>query len=357
VKIEFTDGEDRWMPAVTEFFQRCYTPSYRLAVDRSLFEWQFGGVSPSPGRYHLKLAVRGATVLASLGFVPVELSVAGRIVRAAWTANWMVDPEQRRLGLGPLLLKQLMTEYDAVLSVGLERDAVELLPRMGWVDFGDLRRYVLVLDAAATAQLSGSPAAPSGALESGAPEAAGSGQARLTEVLDEAATALWDRLQGAHGAGTRRSAAFLRWRYLQHPVFAYHVFASPADGATPNGVLVYRIEKVRDMPVWVGRIVELVAEPEAVTGLLTAAVAHARAANVALVDFFCASSRFDGALAAAGFLPGQRAEVKDVPLLFQPVNRARTGIRFMGYLSKLPAGSAGLDWYVTKGDGDQDRPN
>jgi hypothetical protein len=45
-----------------------------------------------------------------------------------------------------------------------------------------------------------------------------------------------------------------------------------------------------------------------------------------------------------------------MPVLFQPIDRARTGIPFMADVTKLPP--IELDeWYVTKGDADQDRPN
>jgi hypothetical protein len=43
--------------------------------------------------------------------------------------------------------------------------------------------------------------------------------------------------------------------------------------------------------------------------------------------------------------------------LFQPVNRSRRGIRFMAHLRKLPHAAESTEWYVTRGDGDQDRPN
>ncbi|MGD9901836.1 MAG: GNAT family N-acetyltransferase [Vicinamibacterales bacterium] len=356
MNIDFVDCDERQLPAVVEFFQRCYSPTYRLAADLPLLRWQFGGPTPEAGRYHLKLATRGATVLGCLGFVPAPLDVAGSSFRAAWTANWMVDPAHRRLGLGPLLLRQLMAEFDAVLSVGLERDAVDLLPRMGWEDFGDLTRYAMVLDRAGLARLTGSVATvdvgPTGQYRpsmSSPDVVAASPAAAGTEV--------WDRVWGRHGAGTRRTAAFLDWRYRRHPVFDYHSFVSGQDQGPPTGFVVYRIERVRDLPVSVGRIVELVAEPAAVPDLLATVAGHARAAGVAVLDYFCSGRRFDAAVVASGFLPGDCPEVRDLPLLFQPVNRDRRAIRFMGYVARLPAGTAGLDWYVTRGDGDQDRPN
>jgi hypothetical protein len=39
------------------------------------------------------------------------------------------------------------------------------------------------------------------------------------------------------------------------------------------------------------------------------------------------------------------------------VDRRRSGIRFMASLGNVPEAAEVQDWYVTKSDGDQDRPN
>jgi hypothetical protein len=62
-------------------------------------------------------------------------------------------------------------------------------------------------------------------------------------------------------------------------------------------------------------------------------------------------------LEAAGFLPGECPPGSSIPILFQPVDRTRTGILFMANLQKAPAAETVEEWYVTKSDGDQDRPS
>ena len=62
-------------------------------------------------------------------------------------------------------------------------------------------------------------------------------------------------------------------------------------------------------------------------------------------------------MAQKGFLsPGDPAS-NQIPILFQPIDRRRTAIPFMAYLKNLDAEVEGVSWHVTKGDGDQDRPN
>ena len=56
-------------------------------------------------------------------------SIAGRVVRGAWLANWMVDPDQRQFGLGLLLMRQIMSEFEVALTVGANQLARDLFTR------------------------------------------------------------------------------------------------------------------------------------------------------------------------------------------------------------------------------------
>lgn len=337
---------------VQAFFARAYNARYRLATDEALFSWQFGGVKPLSPTYHVRLASPDNVILGALGYLPVDLSVAGQTIRAAWGANWVIDPSQRRLGLGPLLMWDLMRSFDAVLCVGLSLDAQDLLTRMGWTDLGALHRYVCVLDARATSALTGSgrlaqspiavvPASPVQSVQ-------------RIERFGEDASMLWDAFAGDRIVGTRRTAEFLNWRYAGHPVFRYHMFEERRDGRVA-GIAVYRIETAAGQSTRIGRMVELIAVQD-VRALISAVLRDAAAHDVAMLDFFCATPRWSTALSEFGFVSGDDPAVSDVPMLFQPIDRSRREIRFMASLSRVSAGPT-AEWYVTKGDGDQDRPN
>ena len=58
-----------------------------------------------------------------------------------------------------------------------------------------------------------------------------------------------------------------------------------------------------------------------------------------------------------GFLPGDHEAARQIPILYQPINRRRAGIRFMADLQNVGGPDNVHQWYVTKADGDQDRPN
>jgi hypothetical protein len=178
---------------------------------------------------------------------------------------------------------------------------------------------------------------------------------RRVQQFDAAAGDVWDRVWGGRGAGTRRSAAFLNWRYASHPTFRYRMFRAGTQDS-PAGFAVYRVEEVRGLQVRVGRLIEFVADPGAEDALLDGLLEDACREDTSVVDFFCTSAHPAAALARRGWLP-DTALPAEMPVLLQPINRGRRSIPFLAHLGTTRAPQAPTDWYVTKGDGDQDRPN
>jgi hypothetical protein len=221
---------------------------------------------------------------------------------------------------------------------------------MGWIDFGDLPRWVRVLDREAAGRLT-----EAGTIDWPEPASAGVGDGvERIDRFDDDATALWDRIYGG-GAGTRRSAAFLNWRYTSHPTFQYRLFER-RQGGTLRGLAVYRIEQVQDL-ARVGRITELVSDPDHIGSLLDGVADDARDNDVAMLDLFCSSPGLGAAMTANGFQAGDTPAARALPMLFQPIDRSRSGILFMAHVRKCVDTSSLEEWYVTSADGDQDRPN
>ncbi len=347
--VALVDAAAADLPDLREFWARVYRPDYVFLRSEALFHWQFGDAAAV--KFHLKLARLDGALSAGLGYMPVEVTLGGRVVRGAWVVNWMVEPKYRRLGLGPLLMREVMRQFDVTLNIGPNQDAINATTRMGWADFGELTRHVCVLDATMAQALT-----PSGQLDwpkGSARSPASKLDVRAVKQFSSDATALWDESQATAKAGVRRSAAYLNWRYARHPLFEYRLLEARRDGRL-QGLAVCRVERVLDVPVRVGRITELLAAPDAMDGLVDAVLNEARAQQVAVVDFF--TSRPCEALRSHGFIEGEDSRAAQIPMLFQPVDRRRTGIRFLAF---GPDGATvrAAQWFVTKGDGDQDRPN
>ena len=359
MSVSFTDCRADLLPPLRAFLARVYRPDYILCRDEELFSWQFGEAADGgSSAFRLKLARLGDEIVGCLGYIPVEVSLGGRIMRGAWVVNWMVDPLRRRLGLGPLLMREVTSRFDVALNVGPNRDARDLLGRMGWTDFGELVRHVCVLDVRAAGALTrtGELRWPLEAAPQPGGELPQGTTVESVRRFGDDATRLWDEVWGQRAAGTRRSAEFLNRRYAEHPHFNYRLFELRRRGRLA-GLAVYRVEDVQGASARVGRIVELVSEPEAARCLLRAVLADALSRGVAALDFFCSSGRLSALLTREGFLPGEDEAAAQLPILFQPIDWRRQGISFMAYLRNTPGADGLRDWYVTKGDGDQDRPN
>lgn len=357
-EITFVDCGPEHIPSLKRFIAKSYGENYVLGVNDAYFDWQFAAPTLTTGRQcNLRLALVCGEIAGCLGYIPADVNVGSHTLNGAWLANWMVDPEKRHLGLGPQLVSEVTKDFDVTLALGASLDAREILERMGWTDFNMLNRYVQVLDPEQASLLTreGWLDWPTDVSLASTPSIE---TVRLISRFDNEVTTLWDRVWGSQrrAAGTRRTAQFLNWRYADHPQFDYRLFEARTAGKL-RGFGVYRVESVQDLPVRVGRIVELVAERDFETRILNAIVTDARSNEVAALDFFCASDRLSNVFTECGFLPGTHPSVTDIPLLYQPIDRRKTGITFLADLQNIPDVAGIEDWYVTKSDGDQDRPN
>jgi hypothetical protein len=346
------------LEALKRFWARTYRPDYVLCRDETLLKWQFRGPGDREGNaaFNVKLALLDEEVVGSLGYIPVEVSLKGSHVRGAWLANWMVADSHRRLGLGPLLIRELSRQFDALLNGGPNEDARSVLSRMDWINLGPLRRYLAVLDTDVAAGLLQLPRLSWPAPVSGRGGSALGVSVGSVSRFDLESTRMWDAFCSQLGAGTRRSAEYLNWRYVDHPVWQYRCFEA-RSGAELTGIAVYRVEQVRDQPTRVGRIVELIGDEPSGAALIDAIVSDARHERVAVVDFFCSSPHVSQAMSSSGFLPDEHPIAAGFPMLFQPLDRRRTAIHFMARLA-VPRAAVDIPlWYVTKSDADQDRPN
>jgi hypothetical protein len=256
--LVFTDCRQEHIAELKRFIAESYGPDYVLGANDAYFRWQYERSPIRQGNdYHLRLAMISGRIAGCLGYVPVDISVGGRIASGCWLANWMVAEEQRKLGLGPMLVRQVSQDFEITLALGANQEAKEIFARMGWTDFGTLNRYVAVLNAQQAARLT-----EDGRLDWPATTRPNVADADISVSVVRAyapdITEFWDQTWGSDrsAAGTRRTAEFLNWRYADHSDFDYRLFEA-RRGGKPYAVAVYRVELARGIPVRVGRIVEL----------------------------------------------------------------------------------------------------
>lgn len=359
LRVAFCRNRD--VPALREFIGTHWRAGHILSRDESLLRWQFAptrlGRAVDAGPTVL-LAWLGDDIVAMLGLTGFALNVAGRRFTAAWLSQWLAAPGQRRQMSGLRLVwaaKQI--GVDALATSGANSVATQLLTRVGLDPLPSLHRWVGVFDIAGAARLGGTTD-PSLFRKHCVGEEVSAAVAGMRLVCwSERVADSWDRCWhehiASHYVGACRDAAFLRWRYVDHPRFTYQLrFVEREVDGTTLGVVVWRVEDLPDYSTAVVRVVDLLGIPQ-VEALLAGAVCDAaREARAAWADFYCSSQECAAALVRVGF----RLDDDLFPSRLQPVERGPNPIV---PLWKLPAheriGTTRV--YVTKSDGDQDRPN
>jgi hypothetical protein len=360
------------VPALQAFLNTHWKRGHVLACDADLLCWQYRNLE-NPDSLSVVIAEEEDQFLGFLGCIPGDFSYYGEKVSGLCLAMWMVLPEGRRRRVGLDLLRATKhSQFKMVETLGLNENTGAIFANLGFEVFETIPRWVRVISPMGVEKLlSEHPGGYSGAewkAWKSLPQISSPTVDHSVRVVDwsEDLAGRWDQAWKERFSlgllGTWRDAAYIRWRYLEHPSFQYVVrfLENLSDGAL-MGLVVYRVETVRNREEKILRIVEFLCD-ESLNGVLTNAVLEAgKTNNVALADFYCTSGKFALSLEAAGFVREDHMPVP-LPHLFQPLDFRRTQVNGAFWvhpsLSKdchefFRKGSL----YVTSADGDQDRPN
>ena len=159
--------------------------------------------------------------------------------------------------------------------------------------------------------------------------------------------------------GTQRDYTFLNWRYGESPVLKYHILTAKNEAGKYVGGAVIRLEKILDDRFVVGRILEFITlDAEASLALANAIINYAPEAL--LWDFYCLSAITAYGLEAVGLQKiSPYMNLDPLPTRFQPIDNVQINAmillrrEILAQINPLD----GYQWYITKGDNDQDRAN
>ena len=298
------------------------------------------------------------------GLMPQEANVMGETVKALTGTIWIVKKQK-----GHALNGMAMEEFaNAIrpprykLSIGFSPRAERVHRLTGRYVVPDMPRWLLVnrlAEAAEALSLNRKmcPYLPK------AQRMAIRGNLHIEhDVLEqEPWDAYYREVMAPRTIGTCRDYKFLHWRYEESPVLKYHfITVRAADGAY-LGLAVVRIERILEGAYAIGRILEFISfDIEASAALAQEVLDYDKA--VLFWDFYCLSDVTAFGLEAAGFrkFPDWHGGFT-LPTRFQPLDNKITKLNAAiwleeGLKDKVEPMSTG-QWYVTKGDGDQDRAN
>ncbi len=366
------------VPYLKRFIHEQWESDHVLSRDHTLFDWQFDPTLPSPTRFSgptVVVATEEARIVGMLGITGFEFNVRGATVPGAWTANWIATPDVRGHNVAVRLMKAVSDlGFEVIGGLGVTPQAARVLRALRFEVF-ELDRWVAVFDVQHTTQLL--LAAAEGAVTA---DEARSAVERCTlvrgataagfEVLDwnDQVAAQWDDAWRTHFAsaliGGARDARYIKWRYVNHPTFEYHVRCVRQTATNDlEGLTVFRVESPRGRDERVLRIVEFLALPKAAEALAGAVTHFAWEHEVGYADFHCSSAAWAEGLERVGFRREDLSQpIAALPSRMQPLEPPGRTITVALLLPKEFRGrreelAASGELYVTKSDADQDRPN
>ncbi len=357
---------------VQQYIHTHWQPGHLLSRDMEFLKWQYQydrRDTPEPGQSGIILAKRGSTIGGMLGIIANDCTDHGRAVTAGWYAIWSVASEYRQFGLGlGLLEKAKQHGYQVVGTLGANKLAMNMYRLLRYQLVPAMLRSVRLFSWPLLAELLES-CKPEDKLRyqvywharekppafSSADSSVSVQQALAADLQD------WDELWGTEFApqlfSVDRTSAYLRARYLDHPVFQYKVLLARDARGKLAGLCVYRIGELQSTPLKMLRTVEFLAVDADAYAALSRQLEIVAAEDVCVyADFNCTLREAHAGL--AGFQLDSGSDPV-LPKRLSPVEFTKSATSVVwNFLD--PAGRSldpETEVYLTSADGDQDRPN
>ena len=288
--------------------------------------------------------IRGA-----LGYIPTLFLWDFNRVEGVWTSVWFVEEEFRQGG-GSLLLRKIMERFPIVGGHGASEDNQQIVGHLGHSFLPYIPKFVHVIRSFSFEGHRVRDTA--GALELTHPWSA----VQPTKFLRGAFAPVWEAYEELRFS-TLRNAEYLRRNYEENPYFEYYIFET-GQYSTPS-IGIVRIIQIQGSIIGC-RVLEIFGPSGADFQsqnfqLVHSMMAFARNQGCDYLECHTSSKIFGDVFSAFGFA---RDDLGLLPSLVSPLSRHRTGQNFELWVS--PSISSVVcpsrDFYVTRGDGDQERP-
>lgn len=376
MSIEFRYARSEEYPRISEFINEYWAKDHVYVRNRALFDWTFQrpGYAP-PGHLTFALAEDGSDLIGILGGIPFTFNVQGSSRNGVWIVNYAIRPDHRK---GAAALKLLSTfrnaSYQVVIASGLNPATVAIYKVLRGQVLAETPRHFLVFPGARerAARLI-SLANPEWDITRSRELASAFEYPMEPESAVRFGSAIppeWDEMDwpeiASSTTGAVRDAAYLKWRYLDHPNFQYRILTLP-EGSR-HGLAVWRLETIRQEVGEqrqdfdrIGRVVEFLPASKANGGqLLGGLLAQIQSEGALGADFYSYHGQTRQILADNGFPSvDTHPDGPAIPSRLQPIAAGGGVLNAMFADPDLPGCGAAYDctWYWTKSDSDQDRPN
>src|SRR3989344_6399156 len=346
-------GVDK-LDALRDFYNTTMRPNYILGY-QPLFSWMFKN---NGGK--VAVLLHDKKVIAHQGHVPIIFANGEKEYRGFISSSTFVDANYRRKGLMTILRGNVQSRYEMACSIGGSAMGVALYSSMGYKLYGDFTRRVAGVDVnrcqniaknynslVRTVEISKKSNDSIKPVED---------FSRISDQVDELVRSVFP---AKTFFGVKRSAEFFDWRYSSHPVYDYQSYGLFGFGKL-KALIVFRREEIPDGDAAVIRITELIGAKGFLNELIAGPVLNQEhSSGIGWIDFFCTNESICNHIKESGFVdPDSLGTV--LPIFCNPVDYYKTKYPVMLWAKdetiydSLPPFQ---NWYLTKGDGDADRPN
>lgn len=335
------NAEQSDLKSLSGFFKNAYREDIAVADER-FFRWLFSK-NRTDDRYNMFIALSDEKIAGTLGYIPSQAFWGSTETKipVAYTVNWYFLKEFSAVSWAPV--RRLKKTFKGIISTQQSEFSEKLLMADKWSVGSDMQRLVCVSDNDKAEELFGKCSLLF--------KANNTNDSALNFANMDNYAPDWNLYTPMH-YGVIRDADFLRWRYLSHPCFRYHI-ASFGDSGSP-AVCVFRIiESFGDFEIKTAKITDFF-HPDGKNGsekgiqLLNSVINHTKKLGCVYTEMALTCSKYKETAEYCGF----RLDSDHIfPSKLTPVNMIPDSVNY------VHSEKSDRSPYISYGDADMDRPS
>jgi GNAT superfamily N-acetyltransferase len=337
-------------PELNVFYSNAYSENHILN-NKIHHDWQFLENPYNDFPHKSILIIKDNQIKSHLGIQQVKIKIFNYEIKAAWHMSFFTLEEHRGKGFGEELILQEKNRFDITLVLNGSEGTKVIYEKNDGMYFGDLNRYIAILNKKRIEQFLEQEILLDEINDEEVDE-----EFTREVLLDETYENFWNEVKNRYPITVKREREYLLWRFIEHPLINYH-FMVLREKEKIVGYAVIHFE-TNNNEIKAARIVDLIVLEEFEEKILNSIVNYCKP-FVDFVDYYSTGSFHKENLLKTRFFIENR-KIK-FPSVFQPVDNSRSSkINFFFRLNGKIDEKDVFDlenWYIVKGDSDQDRIN
>ncbi len=337
---------------VCSFYQKHWKRPIALALPQ-FYQWQFRQSPDNQGKDRCVVIVdEDKRLCGVMGLNERRFFLDGRGLRGAELTTWIISESCRGTGQSLAMLEYLQDHYEVLIGMGVTQEALPAYLRCGFKQIRHIPRYVRLFHQAENIR-SIIRVEPFG-LSLMRRNTAQANVSYLVRSIPIAELAIHEPILRQHFHTFSREAAYLKWRYTDHPVYRYEAFQIESGGHAMAVVL--RVDEKETLKIL--HVVDAFGDLQALAAVVHFLEDYARQHLVDLADVYALSDTLGHVFWTMGWYSVLNDEWIQVPHLFHPIELKSPPTTSLIAWAKQEMDQL-LDQtrlHITKGDCDLDRP-